>query len=63
LLFCLGPYVFHLWINILGDVKVSMKRRLSHDKTKIELTGYLARKALDHAKINRKRLAVVWGTE
>lgn len=55
--------VFHLWINILGDVKMSMKRRLSHYKTKIQLTGYLARKVLDHAEINGKRLAVVWGTE
>ena len=42
--------------------KVAMKKLFSHNKTKLELTGYLARKALDHAEIIGKRLAAAWGT-
>ena len=40
-----------------------MKIILSHHKTKMELTEYLARKALDHAEANGKRFVVAWGTE
>ena len=39
-----------------------MKKLLSHNKTKMELTEYLARKALDHAEIIGKRLVAAWGT-
>ena len=42
--------------------KVPMKKLLSHNKTKMELTEYLARKALDHAEIIGKRLVAAWGT-
>ena len=42
--------------------KVPMKKLLSHNKTKMELTKYLARKALDHAEIIGKRLVAAWGT-
>jgi len=39
-----------------------MKKLLSHKKTKMELTDYIARKALDHAEIIGKRLVAAWGT-
>ena len=42
--------------------KVPMKKLLSHKKTKMELTEYLARKALDHAEMIGKRLVAAWGT-
>ena len=44
--------------------KVPMKKLLSHNKTKRELTEYLARKALaiDRAEIIEKRLVAAWGT-
>ena len=44
--------------------KVPMKKLLSHNKTKMQLTEYLARKALviDHAEIIEKRLVAAWGT-
>lgn len=42
--------------------KVPMKKLLSHNKTKMELTEYLARKALDHAEIIGKCLVAAWGT-
>ena len=35
---------------------------MTHNKTKTELTKYLARKALDHAEIIGKRIVAVWGT-
>ena len=44
--------------------KVPMKKLLSHIKTKVQLTEYLAREALaiDHAEIIEKRLVVAWET-
>ena len=42
--------------------KVPMKKLLSPNKTKMELTEYLARKALDHVDIIEKRLFAAWGT-
>ena len=44
--------------------KVPMKKLFSHNKTKMHLTEYLARKALatDHAEIIEKRLVAAWGT-
>ena len=44
--------------------KVSMKKLLSHNKTKMQLTEYLARKALaiDRAEIIEKRLVAAWLT-
>ena len=39
--------------------KVPMKKLLSHNKTKMELTEYLARKALEMIE---KRLVAAWGT-
>jgi len=39
-----------------------MKKLLSHNKIKMELTEYIARKALDHAEIIGKRLVAAWGT-
>ena len=41
---------------------VPMMKRLSHNKPKMELAEYLARKALDHAEIIGKRLVAAWGT-
>ena len=42
--------------------KVPLKKLSSHNKTKMELTEYLARKALDHAEIIGKRLVAPRGT-
>ena len=42
--------------------KVPMKKLLSHNETRMELTEYLATKALDHTVIIGKRLVVAWGT-
>ena len=36
---------------------------MSHNTTKMELTEYLARKALEHAETNGKCLVVAWGSE
>jgi len=43
--------------------KLQMKRLLSHNNTKMELTEYLARKTLEHAETKGKRLVVAWGSE
>ena len=43
--------------------KVQMKRLLSHNTTKMKLTGYLARKALEHAETTGKRFVVARGSE
>ena len=40
-----------------------MKRLLSHTKTKMELTGYLAEKTIQHAMRHGKQLVVVGGRE
>ena len=42
--------------------KVPMKKLLSRNKTNMELTEYLARKALDHAEIIGKGLGAAWAT-
>ena len=44
--------------------KVPMKKLLSHNKTKVQLTEYLAREALaiGHAEIIENRLVAAWGT-
>ena len=41
--------------------RVPMKRLLSHTKIKMELTGYLAEKTIQHAMRHGKRLVVAWG--
>ena len=44
--------------------KVPLKRLLSHTRTKMELTVYLAEKAIQHAgRQSDKRLVVAWGSE
>ena len=42
--------------------KVPMKKLLTHNKAKMELSEYLAGKALDHAEIIGKCLVAAWGT-
>ena len=41
---------------------VSMKRLLSHSYRKMELTGYLGQKILEHASVKGRRV-VAWGTQ
>ena len=41
--------------------KVPMKRLLSHPKTKMELTIYLAGKTLEHAQQSTRPFVVAWG--
>lgn len=41
--------------------KVPMRRLLSHQKTKMELTEYLGAKALEYASRNCRRFVVSWG--
>ena len=44
--------------------KVSMKKILSHTKTKMELTIYLAEKAMEYFRRQRgRRVVVAWGSE
>jgi len=43
--------------------RVPMKKLLSHTRTKMELTGYLAEKTIQHAMRHGKRLVVAWGCE
>ena len=43
--------------------KVQMKRLLSHNKTKMELTEYLAKKSLERAEASRKHFVVAWGSQ
>ena len=44
--------------------KVSMKKLLSHTKTKMELTKYLAEKAMKYFRIQHgRRFVVAWGSE
>ena len=54
--------VSYLITDSTNITKVPMKRLLSHTKTKMELTQYLAAKALEHAKYNGKNLVVAWGS-
>ena len=58
-----GQDPVYYWITDSTHIgKVPMKKLLSHNKTKMELTEYLARKALDHAESFGKRLVAAWGT-
>ena len=41
--------------------KVSMKRLLSHTRTKMELTNYLLEKTMQHAEDKGRRFVVAWG--
>ena len=44
--------------------RVSMKKLLAHNKTKMELTTYLADKAMTHfSRQNERRFVVAWGSE
>ena len=43
--------------------KVPMKRLLSHPKTKMELTIYLAGKTLEHARQSTRPFVVAWGSQ
>ena len=42
---------------------VQMKRLMCHNKTKMELTEYLAKKALERAEASGKHFVVAWGCE
>jgi hypothetical protein len=43
--------------------KVNMKRLLSHTKTKMELTVYLAQKSMEYAQQNGRRFVVAWACD
>jgi hypothetical protein len=40
-----------------------MKILLSHVKTKIELTSYLAEKIIESAQLQGRRIVVAWGSK
>ena len=56
------PVAYH--INDATNIaKVSMKQLLSHSQTKMELTGYLGQKILEHASKEGHCAVVAWGTQ
>jgi len=42
---------------------MSMKRLLSHSQTKMQLTGYLWQKILEHASVKERHVVVDFGTQ
>ena len=55
------PVVYYKFSDTTQIVRVPMKKLLSHTKIKMELTGYLAEKTIQHAMRHGKRLVVAWG--
>ena len=56
------PVYYMMMTDSTHIAKVPMKKRLSHNKTKMERSEYLIRKALDHVEITGKRLVAARGT-
>ena len=55
--------VFYRITDSTHIAKVPMKRLLSDTRTKMDLTMYLAEKAINAVRQKGRRLVVVWGCE
>ena len=57
------PVIAYHITDATNIAKVPLKRLLSHVKTKMELTGYLAEKMLVKAHAEEKQMVVAWGSQ
>ena len=57
------PVISYHITDTTNITKVPMKKLLSHVQTKMKLTGYLAEKMLEKARVENKPMVVAWGAQ
>ena len=56
------PIYYHI-MDSTHIAKVTLKKLLSHTKTKAELTAFLAQKVMERGEATGKQVIVAWATE